>query len=101
MQHYQLSPHVFLEVFTDDAVMLVADRHIMVKINHAAAQLYGLASDVTKDKLFTRDDILNFLLDNYDISRNEAESQLRSLLGFGLRHGVVYKRVSGLLRNRL
>jgi hypothetical protein len=93
MRHYQLSPYVFLEVFSDDAVMLVSDRYVMVKINRAAAQLYDLASTVTKDKPFTRDDVLNFLLDNYDVSRNDAELQLRSLLGFGLRHGVVSKRV--------
>ena len=39
MQHYRLSPHVFLEVFPEAAVMLVADRNSMVKTNHAAARL--------------------------------------------------------------
>ena len=88
MRRYQLSTHVYLEIFPDDAVMFVADRHIMLNINHAAAQLYEA---FLRDNPFTRDDMLYFLLDNYDISRNDAERQLRSLLGFGLRHGVVTK----------
>lgn len=94
MQQYQLSPHVFLELFTDDAVLLVADRNIMVTINHAAARIYELASATANDKTFTRSDLLNFLLDNFDVSQTQAELQLRSLLCFGLRHGVVYKCIS-------
>jgi hypothetical protein len=94
MQQYQLSPHVFLELFPDDAVMLVADRNIMVKINHAAARIYQLASSAANDRTFTRNDLLDFLMDNFDVSKTEAELQLRSLLCFGLRYGVVYKRIS-------
>ena len=66
----------------------------MVTINHAAARIYELASTTADDKTFTRSDLLNFLLDNYEVSKTEAELQLRSLLCFGLRHGVVYKNIS-------
>ena len=74
--------------------MLVADRNIMVKINHAAARLYELASAAAQGRSFTRHDVQNFLLENYQLSCNEAATQLRSLLGFGLRNGVVVKRIS-------
>ena len=94
MQHYRLSPHVFLEVFPEAAVMLVADRNIMVKINHAAARVYELASAAAQGNSFTRQDARNFLMDHYQLTSVEAASQLRSLLGFGLRNGVVEKRLS-------
>ena len=74
--------------------MLVADRNIMVKINHAAARLYELASAAARGNSFTRQDARNFLMENYQLSSDEAAMQLRSLLGFGLRNGVVEKRLS-------
>ena len=33
-------------------------------------------------------------MDNYHLSSDEAATQLRSLLGFGLRSGVIEKRLS-------
>ncbi len=39
MNCYQLSPHVFIERFDEDAVMLVADRDVMVTVDHVAARL--------------------------------------------------------------
>ncbi len=41
MSHYQISPHIYLEYFEEDAVLLVADQDFMVTVNHAGAQLRG------------------------------------------------------------
>ncbi len=46
MNCYQLSPHVFIELFDEDAVMLVADRDVMVTVNQAAAQIFQQAREM-------------------------------------------------------
>jgi hypothetical protein len=89
MCRYQLSPHVFLEVFDDDAVLLIADRDVMVSVNHAAAQLFECASSVVGRKTFSREDCVDFLLGNFSLGRAEAEAKARSVLGFSLRRGIV------------
>lgn len=94
MQQYRFSPQVFLEVFPEAAVILVADRNIMLKINSAAARLFELASTAAQDRTFTRHDVQNFLLENYHLSSDEAATQVRSLLVFGLRNGVVEKHLT-------
>lgn len=91
VDYYQLSPHVFIEFFDEDAVMLVADRDVMVTVNHAAATLFEQASVQSEERPFTRTDCLNFLLHNFELNRTDAERQIRSILGFALRHGLVVK----------
>ena len=92
MRGYRLSPHMFLEVFDQDAVLLLADRDVMVTINHAAAELFAQVRLNFAGKLFSRLDFLNLLLLVYEIDRPEAEHQVRSLLGFAIRHGLVMQR---------
>ncbi len=91
---YQLSPHVYVEFFDEDAVMLVADRDLIVTVNHTAAKLFAQARNVAGSRLFNRSDCVNFLLDHYQLPRREAEVQMCSLLGFALKHGMVVRHTA-------
>ena len=91
MNYYQLSPHVFIEFFDEDAVMLVADRDVMVTVNQMAAQIFQHAREMVGNETFNRSACVDFLLENYQLSGQEAAGQMRSMLGFGLRQGLVLK----------
>jgi hypothetical protein len=95
VNRYHISPHVFIEFFDEDAVLLVADRDLMVTVNHAAAMLYEQASLQSAGRSFNRSDWVNFLLRNFQLNQANAERQVRSILGFALRHGLVEKRTAG------
>ena len=92
MHCYQLSPHIYLESFDEDAVLLVADRDVMVTVNHAAAQLFSQAQMTVGGSEFSRTDCVHFLLDNYELSNPDAEKKMRSLLGFGLKQHLIFKK---------
>ena len=71
--------------------MLIADRDLMITVNSAAAQIYERACDAVDYGTFSRPDFVEHLLRHYDLSRHDAEMQMRSLLGFALRHRMVLK----------
>ena len=73
--------------------MLVADQDLMVTVNHAAAQLFEQASLESSGQSFNRTDCLNFLLHTFQLNQVNAERQVRSILGFALRHGLVEKQL--------
>lgn len=89
MHRYQLSPHVYLEAFDEDAVLLVADRAVMITVDRFAASLFDQARDSVGNRPFGRADCIAFLIVHYALSPREAEGQMRALLGFSLRHGLV------------
>lgn len=92
MHLYQISPHVYMESFDEDAVLLVADKDVMVTVNRAAAELFEKAKASIENSFFSRSDCVKFLLDQYDLTNLEAEMQMRSILGFGLRQSLVIKK---------
>jgi hypothetical protein len=92
MHCYLLSPHVYLEPFDEDVVMLVADRDELITVNQAAAQVFTLARESVGDGAFSRIDCINFLLEHYELTRPDAERQMRALIGFAMNHGLVLKR---------
>lgn len=92
MHCYQISPHIYLEHFDEDAVLLVADRDVIVTVNHAAAQLFTQAQTIAGRSVFSRSDCVHFLLDNYELSNLDAEKKMRSVLGFGLKQGLILKK---------
>ena len=91
MNCYQLSPHVLIEFFDDDAVMLVADRDVIVTVNQMAAQIFQHARERVGNETFNRTACVDFLLENYQLSVQDAAAQMRALLGFGLRQGLILK----------
>lgn len=99
MRLYKMSSHVFLEVFEEDAVLFVADRNEMLSINHAAAELFGMAQNAAGEKTFTRAEFFDFLLDNYQMSKLEAEQRMRAVLGFCLQRGIVQKNTTQFSRS--
>lgn len=92
MHCYQLSPHVCMELFDEDAVLLVADRDVMVTVNHAAAQLFKMGRETVGDGLFSRSDCVTFLLNHFELTKLDAEKKMRSMLSFGLKQCLVLKR---------
>jgi len=86
MHIYRFSPHIYLEPFTEAALLLVADRGLMMKIDQTAADLFEQLLAAIGETPFSRSDVVDFLLARYDMSRPEAERRMRSLLGFGLKH---------------
>ena len=91
---YRISPQVFIEFFDEDAVLLVADQDLMVTVNHAAAQLFEQAALQSAGRFFNRSDWVNFLRQNFQLNQVNAERQVRSILGFALRHGLVEKKTA-------
>lgn len=91
MNCYQLSPHVLIEFFDEDAVMLVADRDVIITVNQMAAQIFQHARERVGNETFNRTACVDFLLENYQLSGQDAAGQMRSLLGFGLRQGLILK----------
>lgn len=91
MVYYQLSPHVFIEFFDEDAIMLVADRDVIITVNQMAAQIFQHAREMVGNETFNRSACVDFLLENYQLSGQEAAGQMRSMLGFGLRQGLILK----------
>lgn len=91
MRAYVLSPHVFLEMFKDDAVLLIGDRDVMVRVNHTAAQLYEQARRALGQDRFSRADCVDLLLATFAMSRPDAERQVRSMLAFALKQAMVHK----------
>ena len=71
--------------------MLVADRDVLVTVNQMAAQIFEHAREIVGNRTFDRSACVDFLLENYQLSGQEAEGQMRSILGFGLRYGLVLK----------
>ena len=92
MHCYQISPHIYLESFAEDAVLLIADQDFMITVNHAGAHLFKLAQEAIGNGPFSRADCVKFLLDNYELTTFEAEKKMRSILGFGLVHDVIVKQ---------
>ena len=93
MKHYRLSPNVHIELFEEEAILFVADEDVMVTVNEAGAELFEAAHGALKNLPFTRSECRDFLLDNYDLSMEEAEHEAVSLLSFGLRNRIVVKGV--------
>ena len=93
MKHYRLSPNVHIELFDKEAILFVADRDLMVTVNQAGAELFEVAKGALKDLPFTRYECRDFLLENYDLTAEEAEEEAVSLLSFGLRNRIVVKGV--------
>ena len=92
MHCYQISPHVYLESFVEDAVLLIADQDFMITVNHAGAHLFKQVQEAIGNGPFSRADCVNFLLDNYELTTLEAEKKMRSIIGFGLMYDVVVKQ---------
>ena len=82
MNYYQLSPHVLIEFFDEDAVILVADRDVIMTVNQMAAQIFQHARQVVGNETFNRSACVDFLLENYQLSGQEAA---------GLRQGIILK----------
>ena len=91
MNCYQLSPHVLIEFFDEDAVILVADRDVIMTVNQMAVQIFQHARQVVGNETFNRTACVDFLLENYQLADHDAAGQMRSLLGFGLRQGLILK----------
>ncbi len=91
MHRYAFSPEVYVEQFDDDAILLLANRDLMLTVNLAASQLYQAARAVLGDQTFSRCDCTAFLIENYDLPSAEARRQTRVLLACGLRHRILVK----------
>lgn len=91
MHLYHLSPHVFLELFAEDAILLIAERDLMVTVNLAAARLFEQARELIGDRPFSRSDCRDFLLEQYELDEVQAEHQTRSILGFSLRQKLIVR----------
>jgi hypothetical protein len=89
---YQFSPHIYIETFDEESVLLVADRDFMVTVNSAGEELFKSAKASLGNSFFSRSDCIDFLLDQYDLAPHEAEKQMRSLLGFGLKQYLLAKK---------
>lgn len=92
MCRYQFSPHVYLECFDEDAVLLIADHDYMITINRAGAELYEQAQEAIGNGAFNRSDCIAFLLQHYELTEDEAEQKMRSIIGFGLAQHIISRQ---------
>lgn len=91
VHRYRISPHVYLETFDAHAVLLVADRDVVITVNLAAARLFTEGSAAVDGGPFSRSDFTDFLLAHFDMGRAAAVTQARALLAYGLRHGLLLR----------
>jgi hypothetical protein len=91
MGHYQLSPDVYVELFGEEAVLFIAEEDRLITVNAASADLYKKIRVTFGLQPFAADEIVSFLCSTFHIGINDAVSQVRRLLTFGLRQGLVSK----------
>lgn len=93
MRHYRLCSQVYVESFDDEAIFFAADNQLMVTVNQEAAELYELFRCDRGQQPFTRDECSAFLIDNYELSAEQADAEVSSLLCFGLRKRIILKGI--------
>lgn len=91
MKSFQLLPDIHIERFDDQAVLFVAKQDRLITVNAASAELYAEILAKFGQKPFAIDEIVTFICLSFQISSNDALAQVRRLLSFGLRQGLVCK----------
>jgi hypothetical protein len=89
MRHFRLSSRVYLERFDADALLLVADRQLLLTVDAASAELFTEAARTFGDRPFTAQQGGDWLADGFDLSAQECRDKIRELLAFGLKYGLV------------
>jgi len=91
MKSYQLLPDVHIERFDDQAVLFIAKADRLITVNAASADLYTKILTKFGRKPFDIDEVVAFVCFSFQISVVDALAQVRRLLSFGLRQGLVCK----------
>jgi len=91
MKYFQLLPDIHIERFDDHAVLFVAKEDRLITVNAASVDLYAKILTKFGQKPFVIDEIVTFVCLSFQISAVDALAQVRRLLSFGLRQGLVCK----------
>jgi hypothetical protein len=73
MNTYRIALRVYVEMFDEDAVLLVADQDVMVTVDHSAVDLFNLALEAFGSRNFSRSESVDLLLQNFEMTVSEAQ----------------------------
>ena len=95
---YRLSPDLVIEYFGEEAIILLTEQDILITVNSASARLLEFIRETFAERDFSRDELVLFLRERYDITDSAACKEARRLLTFALREGMVFTVGDGVLR---
>ena len=91
MNSYRLAPDIHIEDFAEQAILFVSDEDRLITVNAASADLYRRVREHFGREPFSAEAVVTLLCTSFTISAADAALQVRRLLGFGLRQGLVLK----------
>ena len=86
---YRFSSPLYLEWFDDEALLLVADRDLLLTVNRAAGELFEALAEAFAGRPLTLADGIAWLGENYDLATAACRVEARALLAFALKHRLV------------
>ena len=86
---YAFADGLCLERFDGEALLLVAERHRLLTINAAAADLFDLAVQCFGSRPFSLQQGCDWLAGEYALDAQACRVKVRELLTFGLRYGLL------------
>lgn len=86
MKQYHLVSSLHLEWFDDEALLLVADQHLLLTVNAAAATLFESLSAFFAGRTFTLAEGVEWLDRHYELTAEACRQQARGLLAFALKY---------------
>mgnify|MGYP001827086001 CR=1 FL=1 len=92
MNAYRIAPRVYVEMFEEDAVLLVADQDVMVTVDHSAVHLFNLALEAFGSRVFSRSECVDLLLQHFEMTVSEAQKKVSTLIAFGVMFDLVLKK---------
>jgi hypothetical protein len=90
-EQYALATGLYLERFDGEALLLVADRHRLLTVNAAAADLFALAAQSFGSRPFSLQQGCDWLAGEYALDVQACRAKARELLAFGLKHGLLHR----------
>lgn len=89
---YRFSEELSLESFGDEAILQIADWDRLLTLDATAVRLFRLLQRKLGSKPFSRNGLSQLLQEHYDLNNAEAEAEMKGLLAFGLRQGILLKQ---------
>jgi hypothetical protein len=86
---YRLSPDVVLEWFGDEALILLADRDVFIRVNRPAGDLLTLMQNAFGGRAFSPRELAELFASHFDLSEDDAAAKSGQLLESWSVHGIV------------
>jgi len=89
MKTYCIASDLALELFKDEAVVLLARKKSLITLDKPAAGLLTLIKETFSSKSFSLLNLRELLTQHYDLTANKAEKEIRKILASWLEYGII------------